>query len=72
MLYPSRHPVKANIELWHWAKVSMDYALTTYFYIMPPFTNGLVNNPASVQSRVRLSTYETETDGIPDNQITGI
>jgi hypothetical protein len=60
---PFTSSVKANIEMWHWAHVNMDYALTTYFYVMPPFTTGLVNDPASVQSPVRSSAYTTETGG---------
>lgn len=50
---PFRRSIRANMELWHWAHVNMDYALTTYFYIMPPFSTGVEIDTASVRQPVR-------------------
>jgi len=34
---PFTSSIDANIELWHWASITMNYALTTYWYIEYPF-----------------------------------
>lgn len=50
---PFASSVRANIELWHWANVNMDYALTTFFYIMPPFTTGVNIDTSTARLPVR-------------------
>jgi len=34
---PFTSSINSNIELWHWASIKMNYALTTYWYIMHPY-----------------------------------
>jgi hypothetical protein len=34
---PFTSSIIANIELWHWASIVMNYALTTYWYVEYPF-----------------------------------
>ena len=46
---PFRSSISANIEIWHWASVFIDYALTSYFYVLPPYRINIVNEPESVQ-----------------------
>ena len=47
--------ISSNIELWHWASIYMNYALTTYYYIMPPFSINIYPDIKSVQHSVVLS-----------------
>ena len=55
---PFREAIHANIELWHWAETRMNYALTTYWYIQPPFEINITPDIESVQRPVALSSYE--------------
>lgn len=32
---PFRESMKADIELWHWVKTTIDYAVTSFYYISP-------------------------------------
>jgi len=34
---PFSSSISSNIELWHWANIRMNYALTTFYYVLPPF-----------------------------------
>ncbi len=34
---PFSESLRVKMELWHWADVEMNYAVITYFYILPPF-----------------------------------
>jgi hypothetical protein len=52
---PFNKSISANIELWHWADIHMNYALTSYYYVMPPFSANIVPDPVSVQHPVATS-----------------
>jgi hypothetical protein len=32
---PFRETIKTDIELWHWVKTTIDYSLTSYYYVTP-------------------------------------
>ncbi|MFN8205984.1 MAG: glycoside hydrolase family 172 protein [Bacteroidales bacterium] len=51
---PFHSSIDANIELWHWAKVRMNYALTSYFYVQWPYTVNVLPDPESVKRKVAL------------------
>ncbi|MCX6225345.1 MAG: DUF2961 domain-containing protein [Bacteroidia bacterium] len=51
---PFNTSISSNIELWHWANIQMNYALTTFYYVLPPFSVNIVPNPASVQHPVAI------------------
>jgi hypothetical protein len=34
---PFKSSISSNIELWHWLPAVINYALTTYFYVLPPY-----------------------------------
>lgn len=52
---PFDSSLSSNIELWHWAKVRMNYALTTYYYVVPPFSTDIKCDIEGVKRRVVLS-----------------
>jgi len=52
---PFHSSISVNLELWHWAQVLMNYALTSYYYIMPPFTINIKPDIESVQHPVSIT-----------------
>ena len=55
---PFSKSLSSNIELWHWASVKMNYALTTFFYVVPPFTTNVHRDIESVRHPVVLSKID--------------
>jgi hypothetical protein len=52
---PFNTSISSNIELWHWANIYMNYALTTFYYIMPPFYRNIIPDIESVRHPVVFS-----------------
>jgi hypothetical protein len=59
---PFNTSISSDIELWHWANIRMNYALTTFYYIMPPFNQNIVPGIESVQHPVVLSKIDFNLD----------
>jgi hypothetical protein len=55
---PFSKSLSSNIELWHWASVKINYALTTYFYVVPPFTTNVHRDIESVRHPVVKSKID--------------
>lgn len=51
---PFHQSISANIELWHWASVEINYALTSRFYVRPPSGININPDPESVRHPVAL------------------
>ena len=51
---PFKSSISSNIELWHWASVRMNYALTSFYYIIPPFRQNIIRDIESVNHKVVL------------------
>jgi hypothetical protein len=47
--------ISSNIELWHWADIKMNYALTSYYYIIPPFATNIKPDIESVKRKVVIT-----------------
>ena len=58
---PFKTTIKADMELWHWASIEMNYALTTYWYIANPFDINIVPDIKSVQYPVIKSKEDFNT-----------
>lgn len=52
---PFTTSIDSNIELWHWASIHMNYAMTSYYYVMLPFTVNTVNDAENVKRQVILN-----------------
>jgi hypothetical protein len=52
---PFLSSIDANMELWHWADVRLNYALTTYFYAEPGSKINIRPDPDGVRRHVILS-----------------
>jgi hypothetical protein len=59
---PFSTSISSNVELWHWASVRMNYALTTYYYILPPYTKNIDADIESVKRQVVLSKIDFTLD----------
>jgi hypothetical protein len=66
---PFSKSISSNIELWHWASVRMNYALTTFYYILPPFSINITPDTESVKHPVVLSKIDfTLEENLPATQ----
>lgn len=59
---PFSKSISSNIELWHWADIKMNYALTTYYYIRAPFQTNIKPDIESVRRRVIVSKNDFNLD----------
>lgn len=59
---PFTKSISSNIELWHWADIRMNYALTTFYYLMPPFKHNIIPDIESVRRPVALSKIDFNLD----------
>ena len=46
---PFKSSISSNIELWHWLPAEINYALTTYWYITPPYEINIKPDPSVVK-----------------------
>jgi len=59
---PFAKSISSNIELWHWADIRMNYALTTYYYIKPPYEINIKPDIESVRHRVIVTRNDFTLD----------
>lgn len=62
---PFNTSISSNIEMWHWASTCINYAMTSYYYIQPPFGINIKPDIKSVQRPVVISEkdfYAQEDD----------
>ena len=58
---PFTSSIKSDIELWHWANIEMNYALTAYYYVFQPFTNTVIPDIESVRKPVSVTKEDFNT-----------
>lgn len=51
---PFKSSISSNIELWHWLPAVINYALTTYWYVLPPYKINIRTNPEGVRIPVPI------------------
>ena len=51
---PFKSAISSNIELWHWLPAVINYALTTYWYVLPPYEINIKSDPGSVSIPVPI------------------
>jgi hypothetical protein len=51
---PFNASIQADIELWHWANIKMNYALTSYWYVKDPFEINIKSDLKAVKNPVIL------------------
>ena len=57
---PFRKSFDSRIELWHWADIKMNYALTSYYYFIPPVIQNVHPDPAGVINSVAVTREDFE------------
>ncbi len=57
---PFLRSISANIEMWHWASVPINFALTSYWYIQVPFEVNITPDIQSVQQTVARGPKDFE------------
>lgn len=57
---PFHHSLSSNIELWHWKNVLMNYALSSFFYALPPFSINIKPDPQAVRNEVIIKPSDME------------
>ena len=58
---PFTSSIESDIELWHWANIEMNYALTAYYYVFQPFTNTVIPDIESVRKPVSVTKEDFAT-----------
>jgi hypothetical protein len=51
---PFKSSISSNIELWHWLPAVINYALTTYWYVLPPYEINIKADPVGVNKPIPL------------------
>jgi hypothetical protein len=59
---PFSGSISANIELWHWVNTTINYAMTTYWYVFPDYRSNTSPSPLSVQNPVPLRRSDIITE----------
>lgn len=67
---PFNSSISTNIEMWHWASTCMNYALTSYFYVRPPFEINIKPDVSAVQYPVATSKENFYGQGNEEDCIT--
>lgn len=70
---PFRENISSNIELWHWAPAVINYALTTWWYILPGYSTNHTPDIEAVTSpvaskRTDLVSNEVDEQGILEGE----
>lgn len=52
---PFRKAIDSRIEMWHWADIEMNIALTSYYYFFDPLITNIKPETASVQNKVAVT-----------------
>ena len=51
---PFKKEISSNIEMWHWVKTKMNYAMTAFWYVKPGFVSNILPNIEIVKIPVAL------------------
>ena len=68
---PFENHLKFDIEMWHWAKATINHAPVTYWYMMPGGTSNIVPDTAGVQETVALRRSDIISPWIRNGKIEG-
>ncbi len=65
---PFNTSISSNIELWHWANIRMNFALTSYYYILHPFQCNVIPDIESVKRPVAVNKNDIRENEYSPNQ----
>ena len=55
---PFKKELNSNIEMWHWVKTKLNYAMTAYWYVKPGFVSNVSPNIESVTAPVAMKRMD--------------
>lgn len=64
---PFNTEISSNIEMWHWLKTKINFAMTTYWYAKPGVNNNIESNIESVQMPVALKRSDIFKPVVDEN-----
>ena len=64
---PFKKELSSNIEMWHWVKTKMNYAMTAYWYVKPGFKSNVLPNIESVKLPVALKRTDVIKPVVDEN-----
>lgn len=51
---PFNQKIRSDMEMWHWAKTTINFAMTSYWYAKPGFSSNIKPEPEAVKNQVDL------------------
>jgi len=67
---PFNHKIKSDIEMWHWAKTKINFAMTSYWYAKPGFSSNIKPIPDMVKKQVDLKRSDIYPPVVNENGVT--
>jgi len=67
---PFNHKIKSDIEMWHWAKTKINFAMTSYWYAKPGFSSNIKPEPEVVKKQVDLKRSDIYPPVVNENGVT--
>jgi hypothetical protein len=68
---PFERSFKFDMELWHWQKTAIDYAVTTYWYGFPESRSNGERSPEKAKRPVRYPLIRVEGERLQHRRVTG-
>ncbi|HQG77143.1 MAG TPA: DUF2961 domain-containing protein [Bacteroidales bacterium] len=59
---PFRKSIDSRIEMWHWADIEMNIALTSYYYFFDPVIRNIKPDISSVRKKVAVHRHEPDDE----------
>lgn len=59
---PFRKSIDSRIEMWHWADIEMNIALTSYYYFFDPVIRNIEPDIPSVRKKVAVNRHEHDDE----------
>ncbi|HNR42595.1 MAG TPA: DUF2961 domain-containing protein [Bacteroidales bacterium] len=59
---PFRKSIDSRIEMWHWADIEMNIALTSYYYFFDPVIRNIKPDIPSVRKKVAVHRHEPDDE----------
>ncbi len=64
---PFSTSIQSDIELWHWAQTTINYAMTAFWYVKPGFTSNIKPDPEVVKEPVAMKRTDIYPPVVDEN-----
>ena len=59
--------IQSDIELWHWAQTTINYAMTAFWYVKPGFTSNVKPDPEMVKRPIAMKRTDIYLPVVGEN-----